>query len=123
MNSHWKSWSCLFGCSITYDSALKLKTHILQSHLPSLTGTQLDAIVATGSSQTADDITVECLFCKNKVLGLRRYTRHVDNHLKQLALFTLPDPDYGSGDDSDDKNHMGVVHAGESDTSGGLWIL
>lgn len=111
-DSHWKVYKCPFSCDLTFTSSFDCKNHMISEHSDMASISHVDDLVGLGAQRIDSPSSLSCPICPEKFGSIKQYQRHVGGHQEQLALFALPNLDYG-GEQSDDYDE------GESDENTG----
>ena len=89
---HWKSWQCPFGCNVEFDNAKRFQQHVEISHKHDMPPDIIDALVDLSSFRNAAKTEGQCPLCFDfQVNSEEQYVKHIGQHPRNLALFTLPD--------------------------------
>ncbi|EHK23943.1 uncharacterized protein TRIVIDRAFT_127290, partial [Trichoderma virens Gv29-8] len=109
---HWVSWSCVFGCSGSFDTQESFKGHLATVHGQSSKSTDLQVVANLCRFPTETNIVGMCPLClEYHIESSKRYQSHVGDHLERLALFVLPHTVY---DDSDEESDGNESHSAKS---------
>ena len=97
-----QSWRCT-ECSQRFLSSLEWVNHLQQVHQRRFSGTRLQVALDIASEQQSRSVEgEECPLCQNMCGKSRRtFTKHVGQHMEEIALITLPRSTEDSEDDSD----------------------
>ncbi|KAK0667758.1 hypothetical protein QBC41DRAFT_323143 [Cercophora samala] len=101
LEHHWKRWQCLH-CSHESDSAIGLRTHLLDQHSETANEFEVEKMVDIGEKKRARNAPSRCPLCQVDIRSIKEYGRHVGRHQRDLALFALPN--IAEMDGSDDVN-------------------
>lgn len=89
---HWKSWQCPFGCNVEFDNAERFQQHVEESHQHGMHPDIINAWVNSNGFRNAAKAKGQCPLCFDfQISSEEQYEKHIGQHLRDLALFTLPD--------------------------------
>ncbi|KAH7405701.1 hypothetical protein DE146DRAFT_649443 [Phaeosphaeria sp. MPI-PUGE-AT-0046c] len=86
---HRKRWRCNMGCDTDFSSKTHVQDHFVKIHgLHGSSDHHLDALSVQVGTEVPDSLS--CPLCDHELSTLKRYYKHVGQHLEQLALFVIP---------------------------------
>ncbi|WQF81945.1 Putative Zinc finger C2H2-type [Colletotrichum destructivum] len=91
VQNHLRTYRCPMLCEKTFTSRSDSAKHLTQDHPNSVSERHVDALIRLSSEPLDPDTSVSCPLCLKSLPSLRKYKKHVGNHLVKLALFALPE--------------------------------
>jgi hypothetical protein len=93
LSFHRREWLCLGDCPETFGSEAQFKEHLQRSHGYVSTDPQLSVLVQACQQRIGPESSSLCSFCGDSMIGRYEIEHHIARHLKDLALWSLPQTD------------------------------
>lgn len=88
---HWRSWRCPYECQQGFENVDVFRCHLREKHPDDLTSHQQDTLEKMCSHEDPKKALGLCPLCLIvEISSAKQYRDHIGHHLKQLALFALP---------------------------------
>lgn len=92
--AHWRTWTCPFGCALSFRTSIDFRCHALAVHPTQVSTGRVENLVALSSNSDPRCAEGKCPLCLAfDIKDSRMYESHVGKHLEQLSLFVLPQID------------------------------
>ncbi|KAK4177089.1 hypothetical protein QBC36DRAFT_310460 [Triangularia setosa] len=101
LSNHWKTWSCVC-CGEHFDSAIELRTHLVEQHAETLSQSDMENMVTSSEKPKPLNCHTRCHLCEENLNSAKEHARHLGRHQRDLALFALPRIELSSEPDERD---------------------